>query len=204
MMKKIWKIILLLVGVSALLIGCTKENDKNMQETDSAVQGEEEANSAISEEAKSEEPVAVEDLSYISNDGNIEIMLPNATWECTEDTGKNIIITSQEGVINIIYNEGQAVSSQLVENKEAYESMIRGVFFGIEFETLHFQQINADGRRGYNAVIQYAEGNPDRYMVGAANYGEADGYTVAATLYVEDEELLSIVEDSVFAMKVLP
>jgi hypothetical protein len=40
-------------------------------------------------------------------------------------------------------------------------------------------------------------------MVGAATYGESEGYTVAATLYKEDAQLLSAVENSVFTMKVL-
>ena len=193
-MKKLWKILTLSVSVSILFVGC------GAKETEEATG---QAGEVVQESQNSEEVTEVAALDYVSSDGRIELTLPNATWVCTEDTGDNIVITSEEGVINIIRNEGEAVTTQLVESKEAYESMIHGVFFGIEFEVLSFEKIDADGRRGYHAVIQYAQDNPDRYMVGAATYGDTDGYTVAATLYKDDAQLLSAVENSVFTMKVL-
>lgn len=192
-MKKTWKMIMLLISVTILATGCGEKKEEE------SATGQE---TAVEESQDGEVTMETVDLDFVSNDGRIALTLPNETWICTEDTEDNIVITSEEGVINIIRNEGEAVASQLVDNQEAYESMIRGIFFGIEFDVLSFEQIDADGRRGYQAVIQYAQDNPDRYMVGAATYGETDGYTVAATLYKDDAELLSIVENSVFSMKV--
>ena len=193
-MKKLWKILTLLVSVSILFVGCgTKETKEAAGQ----------AGEVALESQNSEEVTEAANLEYVSQDGSIALTLPNETWVCTEDTKDNIVITSEEGVINIIRNEGEAVATQLVDSKEAYESMIHGVFFGVEFEVLSFEQIDAEGRRGYHAVIQYAQDNPDKYMVGAATYGESEGYTVAATLYKEDAQLLSAVENSVFTMKVL-
>ena len=189
------KITGIILGMSGLLIGC-KEKEAKEETTDKKQEAD------VVEEDKVNED-NVNDTKYISKDGKIEIELPNETWVCTDDSGDNITISSEEGVINIMRNEGDAVATQLVDNQGEYEAQIKGFFADVQFEVISFDKTEEEGRTGYRSVIKYVNNEPDYYMVGMATYNSMEGYTVAATLYKDDTQLLKKTENSVFTMKVL-
>lgn len=154
--------------------------------------------------SKEKKTSKTESLSYISKNKDIEITLPDQSWKCTEDSDSQITFNSDSGVINIMHVKGENVASiQVPDSKEAYEAMIKGNFADVTFEVMQFDLFDRDGRKGYQAVIDYEDNNPDKYMVGYGTYSNDDGYTVAASLTKEDTSLLESLKQSVFGMKVL-
>ena len=153
---------------------------------------------------EAEEPVVIDSLNYISVEEDIEIELPDDTWKCTEDTGSSITFESEAGIISIMHLKGEDIASiQVPADQAAYEAMIKGNFAELQYEILEYENIEDNGRTGYKVVVKYDDSNPDKYTVGYGTYSADDGYTVAATLTDDDEELLNRVKDSIHGMKIL-
>ncbi len=141
---------------------------------------------------------------FVSEDGKVELHFPDETWKCTVDTENTKTFESENGVINVIFVEGEGSAQTMVpDSEEAYQSMVNGGMADLAFEVVGFERADQGDESIYKGTVHYtSETNPDKYVTHYGVYTADAGYTVTAVLFKEDTQLLAQVQKAIYGMKV--
>ena len=182
-----------------LISGCAK-NKSESEDPETVPETEKEK---VGEKNVTEEAGTQEDRVFVSEDGKIELELPDTSWSCTADEENMKTLGSDAGVINIIFAEGDGIAEQMVPSDEdAYRRMVNGGMADLEFEVVCFETSASGEEKSYKGAVHYTGANTqDKYTVHYGIYREDSGYSVTAVLFEEDSELLEQIQNSVYGMK---
>ena len=197
-MKDLRKIICILMACGILCVTSACGTDKSKSENKKAETSEDKTGEESSQGKVSESG------DFVSQDGKLELTLPDSSWECTVDTDTTKTFQSDAGVINLIFADGEGVAQSMVPTDEgAYQSMVNGGMADLAFEVVAFDYQEQGDVQSYKGTVHYtSEENPDKYVTHYGVYQQDSGYTITAVLFQEDTELLQEVQNTIYNAKV--
>ena len=141
---------------------------------------------------------------FVSEDRKVELHFSDETWECTVDTENTKTFESEDGVINVIFVEGEGIAQTMVpDSTDAYQRMVNGGMADLAFEVIGFERADQGDEQIYKGTVHYtSETNPDKYVTHYGVYTADAGYTVTAVLFKEDTQLLEKVQETIYGIKV--
>lgn len=230
--KKVAPICLVMFfAITVLTSGCQilSQDNEEERETASAVtsEAESETNTESETEAKTETEATSEsemesetetesetefrtDVEYISEDASIRIVLPDSTWNATQDVDEMRIFSSgSDAMISIVHaaDESSMDSISVMKTADELEESLVNQYPGEDaYEILLFEERSSSAVVTYEYVVKY---NYSASMwASSVTWAilSADGdaaYVVSGTVAEDDEELLDAVLTSVESFSVL-
>ncbi len=177
--------------------------------TETETEPETEAQTEAETESETETESQTNEV-FISEDGTVRIILPDTTWEVTQDIDEMRVFTSgSDAMINIVHaadaEEMQNVS--VMESRdELMESLLSQYPKEDAFEIMSFEERSSSTIQIYEYVVKYNYSTSMwSYSVtyGILAVDEDAAYVVSGTVTDDDEKLLEAVQTSVESFSVL-
>ena len=186
--------IIMACGILCVVSACGTDGSKSENENKKSKTSEEKT------EEESSKGTVSQSGDFVSEDGRLELTLPDASWECTVDAENTKTFQSDAGVINLIFADGEGIAQSMVPSDEvAYKNMVNGGMADLSFEVLSFERQEQGDTQSYKGTVHYtAEENPDKYVTHYGVYQSDSGYTITAVLFQEDTDLLQKVQNTIY------
>ncbi|MCC8046377.1 MAG: SH3 domain-containing protein [Clostridiales bacterium] len=193
------------LAVTVLTSGCQLlvEEEETESETASETMSETETEPDTETEIQT-------NVVYISEDGTVRIVLPDSTWEATQDVDEmRVFASASESMINIVHasDESAMKNISVMESEEDLEATLANQYPEEDaFEVVSFQVNSSSTLSVYEYVVKYNYSTSMwAYSVTYALMSAEDdaAYVVTGTVTEDDAESLDAVQTAVESFTVL-
>lgn len=134
--------------------------------------------------------------------GNQEVQIDlSEDFQCTEQTGNEIVMTGDLGEIKLEYLEGKGISSgYFPKSEEECVRLFENVIGNLSYQIEEFRTYENEGL--YHATIRYDLENDVKYLIASGNFGSEYGCQVLAVLNTGNRETAQEIQNAVYNVKV--
>lgn len=134
--------------------------------------------------------------------GNQEVQIDlSDDFQCTEQTGNEIVMTGDLGEIKLEYLEGKGISSgYFPKSEEECVGLFENVIGDLSYQIEEFRTYENEGL--YHATIRYDLENDVKYLIASGNFGSEYGCQVLAVLNTGNRETAQEIQNVVYNVKV--
>ncbi|MGO5053421.1 hypothetical protein ACTQ6A_13095 [Lachnospiraceae bacterium LCP25S3_G4] len=208
----------LIIVVGGVTTGCkmnTAVEDKTKKKKSTGLSAEEQVEQAFEKKRQAGNlGIAAEDIkgklegtTYLSEEGNIQIILPDDSWHVTGEEGNTITFASEVGTISIMHVTGEELNNMPVpKTLEELVANVNGNDTDLGVQVLDFEyQGPTDGIEFEKGVFQYtSEVAEYKYGVSYAyKKNDTDLYLTSGMISLDDEGIMGTVRDAIFGVQIL-